>query len=321
MKVSIIIPVYNVDSYIETCLQSVFNQTYQNIEVIIVDDCGTDHSMEIVEKVVSTYKGTFSIKILHHNLNSGLSAARNTGIKNATGEYIYFLDSDDTLPNNSIFSLVTIAQEYPNVDFVIGEMEIKGSNQTYPLLTQKYINNNTIIFTDYLQYKWYIMACNKLLRRKFILEKQLLFKEGLLHEDEDFSFRLAQSANSMACCYAKTYTYRINNSSITSNKTIKNFKDQYRIIYNNFQSLAAYYTPNINKRIVSDYLINSIFSSIKTIQKEKSISPTEKKEFIHQIRNLKNIFNNFNKPSFKALIKLQLIKLPYVLQKLLLTNI
>ena len=94
MKVSIIIPVYNVDSYIETCLQSVFNQTYQNIEVIIVDDCGTDHSMEIVEKVVSTYKGTFSIKILHHNLNSGLSAARNTGIKNATGEYIYFLDSD-----------------------------------------------------------------------------------------------------------------------------------------------------------------------------------------------------------------------------------
>ena len=98
MKVSIIIPIYNVESYIANCLHSVFNQTYKDLEIILVDDCGTDKSMNIAMESINKYKSSFYIKVIHHKENKGLSAARNSGIKEATGDYIYFLDSDDTYP-------------------------------------------------------------------------------------------------------------------------------------------------------------------------------------------------------------------------------
>lgn len=88
MKVSIIIPVYNVAPYVEECIQSVLRQDYKNLEIIIIDDCGTDNSMELVEKLVKN--SSRDIVILKHDYNKGLSAARNTGIRRATGDYIFF---------------------------------------------------------------------------------------------------------------------------------------------------------------------------------------------------------------------------------------
>ena len=90
MTVSIIIPVYNVAEYIEKCLYSVIQQKTYNIECILVDDCGTDNSIEIAEKIINQYNGPISFKLLHHNHNRGLSAARNTGINIATGDYVFF---------------------------------------------------------------------------------------------------------------------------------------------------------------------------------------------------------------------------------------
>ena len=91
-KVSIIVPVYNVENYIAECLNSLINQTLKDIEIICVDDCGQDNSMKIVEDFAKKDK---RIKIVAHKENQGLGEARNTGIKNATSEYIGFLDSDD----------------------------------------------------------------------------------------------------------------------------------------------------------------------------------------------------------------------------------
>lgn len=88
MKVSIIIPVYNVAPYVEECIQSVLRQDYKNLEIIIIDDCGTDNSMELVEELVKN--SSRDIVILKHDYNKGLSAARNTGIRRATGDYIFF---------------------------------------------------------------------------------------------------------------------------------------------------------------------------------------------------------------------------------------
>ena len=95
-KVSIVIPVYNVEPYIEECLQSVMRQSYRGeIECILIDDCGTDNSMGIAVQLIEEYNGPIDIKVMHHEHNQGLSAARNTGIDAACGDYIYFLDSDD----------------------------------------------------------------------------------------------------------------------------------------------------------------------------------------------------------------------------------
>ena len=93
MKISIIIPIYNVAPYVERCLYSALNQSYEDIELVLVDDCGTDNSMNIVSEVVEKYVGNKKILLFKHEHNLGLSAARNTGIKNATGDYLLFLDS------------------------------------------------------------------------------------------------------------------------------------------------------------------------------------------------------------------------------------
>ena len=98
--VSIIIPIYNVEEYIEETLRSALNQTYKNIEYVLVDDCGTDESMEKVYKLLDSdaYKNKV-VKVIKHDINKGVSAARNTGVINSSSEYVYFMDSDDIIPH------------------------------------------------------------------------------------------------------------------------------------------------------------------------------------------------------------------------------
>lgn len=97
MKISIIIPIYNVAEYVSDCLKSVLQQTYKNIEIIIVNDCTEDNSMVIIEGLLKESATSIPYKIINHTRNQGLSVARNTGIKNSTGDYLYFMDSDDEI--------------------------------------------------------------------------------------------------------------------------------------------------------------------------------------------------------------------------------
>src|SRR5574344_647377 len=119
--VSIIIPIYNVEKYVAKCINSVISQTYDHskIECIIVNDCTPDCSMDIVNEIISRYNGDMTFIIHNHNHNQGLSAARNTGIDFATGQYIYFLDSDDYIYPNTIETLLS-ATENNTIDLVIG---------------------------------------------------------------------------------------------------------------------------------------------------------------------------------------------------------
>ena len=111
MKVSIIIPLYNVAPYVEKCLLSVFKQTFSNIEVILIDDCGSDDTMKIVNRLLNVNKNELDIHVIQHNRNKGLSAARNTGIKVATGDYLFFLDSDDMLSEDCIEKMAFFAEK------------------------------------------------------------------------------------------------------------------------------------------------------------------------------------------------------------------
>jgi glycosyltransferase involved in cell wall biosynthesis len=116
-KISVIIPVYNVENYIRECLNSIVNQTIgiENIEVIVVNDCTPDNSMDIVEEYAEKYS---SIKIIEHEINQGLGPARNTGLKHATAEYISFIDSDDFISENT-YEICLYKFERYNCDFVI----------------------------------------------------------------------------------------------------------------------------------------------------------------------------------------------------------
>lgn len=243
MKVSIIIPVYNVALYIKDCLISVLSQTYPNIECIIVDDCGQDDSMRIVKSVLATKSSHIEIKIVTHKVNKGLSEARNSGIRNATGDYLYFLDSDDYIAKDTIERMVNMAEECA-VDFIIGNVEAIGddSRQRYYLrMKSGFLFGNEKISYTYSESQWYMMAWNKMVSRSFLLKNDIFFAPNIYHEDELWSFKLALLADSMAICDSVTYFYRIRKEgSIMSGLTMKHMEDML-FVFNNCLLLAKKY--------------------------------------------------------------------------------
>lgn len=226
--ISIIIPIYNVAPYIIECLESVYNQSYPNIEVILVDDCGTDNSIQLVNNYLTTNQ-IKTIKVFHHKQNRGISAARNTGIKHSTGDYIYLMDSDDYITSDCIESFVSLAIKYnfPNVIFGSAtpqpldwkRINISSNKDSIP----EYTNNVSWIRKSFAKIGFIpVTPWNKLIKKEHIINNNLFFKEGILYEDQLWNFRLGNSIQSIAFNKKSTYTYRyVPNSIVNSNYSIK----------------------------------------------------------------------------------------------------
>ena len=201
MQISIIIPVYKVEPYIIRCVDSVLRQTYRELEVVLVDDCTPDCSMDMAREYIeqSPLSKDLTFLYLHHDHNRGLSAARNTGVGAATGDYLYFLDSDDEITENCIELLVT-ALDGGKVEIVCGGFKPNNDNSVWKNWHQAYFfyNENKDIRYAYTNNHIYPMAWNKMIKKLFVLKDQLYFKEGIIHEDELWSFRLALITSSMA---------------------------------------------------------------------------------------------------------------------------
>ena len=232
MKISIIVPVYNVTDYIVRCWDSIRNHSYKNLEVLFVDDCGTDDSIAKLDSCIASYED-YDVRILHHSRNRGLSAARNTGLEAATGDYVYFLDSDDDITSDCIELLVTaIGKDTPS-DIVIGGYSLAGEvRDCPPLLLQsgRYCSNGEILRL-YAEGKWYMMAWNKLCRKDFLLNNQLYFEEGLIHEDVLWSFQVACCAETMSVVNIPTYVYTIRANSIMTAARIDKDAQIYAQVY------------------------------------------------------------------------------------------
>lgn len=223
VKVSIVIPVYQVESYVERCLESVFAQTYRHVEVILVDDCGTDSSMKRVESFLESHD-TLDARIVKHEHNRGLSAARNTGLDAATGDYVLFLDSDDALSHMAVEALVKPLEVFP-YEMVIGDyvtVNNQGMTETSNLkLPQGALMGGSEILNAYAQGLWYVMAWNKLCNRCFLLKEKLYFAEGFLHEDVIWTFKLACKLQSMYVVQQSTYCYTVRNASIMTSMSVE----------------------------------------------------------------------------------------------------
>ena len=223
MKISIIIPVYKVENYIADCLRSVFAQTYEGeIECILVDDCGCDNSMHIAEQLIGQYNGGIQFVILHHGYNRGLSAARNTGMDAAHGDYICFLDSDDEITPNCIKEL-TDPLKNTQCDVVIGGIKTIGDDHLQVFLKLKLDNtelNENEIGRSYLTRSWNMMAQAKLYNINFLKREHLSFKEGLIHEDELWSFQIACLAKKICIVNSNVYLYYVRCNGITGNQTL-----------------------------------------------------------------------------------------------------
>ena len=287
--VSVIIPIYNVEPYLRHCLQSVASQTLtEGVECVLIDDCGTDGSVKIVENFIHDYKGHIVFVLLHHEHNSGLSAARNTGIRAARGRYVYFLDSDDTITEDCIEGLVKITEEHPGVDLVQGLIAQDSpymnqfATRDYPSYTDdcKYIKKALL---DYNELP--VCAANKMVRRQLILDYQQFFKEGIIHEDNYWSFFLAKHVKSLAIYPRKCYLYTVNPESITKAVNINKEIYSSRIIIEDFcnnidaflkgeQKIAILSLLNgvLNDRYYENeeqkqYLFNCLFDKCKMLEK------------------------------------------------------
>lgn len=223
MIVSLILPVYNVAPYISRCLKSVMDQTYTGpMECILVDDCGEDDSMEIARQLIAQYQGQIIFRILSHDHNRGLSAARNTGIRAAQGDYLYFLDSDDWIDPQCIASMVSLVERYPGVEMVQAGAHTCGADPMPWLNLSKsplpeYVQGLSEVKPIMLNRKRIpVTAWNRLVRRDFLLYNNLLFQDGLLHEDELWTFMLAKHLNSLAVMKQNVYHYEQRPSGLMS---------------------------------------------------------------------------------------------------------
>lgn len=254
--ISIIIPVYNVAPYIEKCLETVISQSYENLEIILVDDCGSDNSMDIVRDFCSSHIGNFVL--LNHERNRGLSVARNTGVKHAKGDYLFFLDSDDELPKDAIRNFVQYLNKHGDADFLIGDYIIEGDFNYMPLMTPVVLEGKENIICSYLKGEWYIMACGKLISRCFFEEHNLWFVEGRLHEDDLFSFYLALGASKMITLQENVYKYIIRNGSITTAKKEKNYVDMFWIMSQKIEVVKQY--DNKLEVCFYPYIVSNLFA-------------------------------------------------------------
>lgn len=217
MELSIIIPVYNVALYLKACLDSVLAQNFQDYEVLCVEDGSTDDSLAILLE----YERRFNaIKVIRHSKNMGLSAARNTGIRNAKGKYIQFVDADDMIVPDACRLLYECAERY-DADIVYFNMDIL--NDDARLVKEKQKNKKFEgIYTGVRLFCLYQEArtlkpeaVRHFMKKRFLLDNNLSFYEGIIHEDILFSFYAAMKAERVVDLDRELYLYRQREGSIS----------------------------------------------------------------------------------------------------------
>lgn len=242
---SLIIPVYQVSDYIERCLKSVIKQTYNFFECILVDDASPDDSIDKCEQMIATYEGPIQFRILHHELNRGLSAARNTGIDAATGDYLLFIDSDDLISDDCVERLITPVLKDDSIEMVIGELLRFSDNK---LRNRKSWRHQDDLTTHEAVRKLYFdrkrhfppSACNKLISRDFVNKHHLRFKEGQIWEDTLWTFFVMKYLSHVFVVPDITYFYYYRPASISSS-TIKEIRRTHWGVV--FDIISTNFTP------------------------------------------------------------------------------
>lgn len=313
LKISVIVPVYNVEKYLKQCLDSIVNQTYKNLEIIIVNDGTKDNSMKIVEEYLQDKR----IKVINKE-NGGLSSARNIGIKESTGDYISFVDSDDYI---SLSMYEELVKNITGEDIIIFNYS-RLDDKTKKIVKNKYIKDNKMISLDknlnYLYSRIELVCWNKIYKATFIKEKKFNFLE-IVNEDVFWNIEVFYSAENVKILNQDFYYYRINRSdSITAKGKIKNSIDSllqeesYKVIILNLNKLIENNLENyslgrilyllLEKELYNAKLKNEVeFKKIDFYLKKylqlKEKDEVEKKILLEKIReligsnNTKKIFN------------------------------
>ncbi|MFL0197879.1 glycosyltransferase [Clostridium sp. WILCCON 0269] len=257
IKVSIIVPVYNTENYLPRCLESLINQSLEEIEIILINDCSTDHSLAILEK----YKENYPSKITIINLkeNKGPGGARNEGIRIAKGEYLGFVDSDDDVSHKMFEELYKIATT-ENYDMVDCQFYYEGFNQNI-----RTTSNNALGKLDLEKKRELFIHSgfiwSKIIKRNIIVDNNIRFREKTAYEDIDFIRVALFYFKKIYATDMVLYNYRNNANSISGSpsKDIQIYQkiDSMKSLCEKFKNLNAYndYKDEITYLIYKSYVI------------------------------------------------------------------
>ncbi|WP_161878209.1 glycosyltransferase family 2 protein [Alkalibacterium sp. MB6] len=298
--VSIIVPAYNVERYIEECIDSLLNQTYKNIEIIVLDDASTDATLYLLKQ----YEGR--IQIIENELNQGQGARRNQGMKLAKGEYIYFIDSDDWIEMNTIEELVEQAVKtdadlvrFNGKSFSEGEVTLEREGQynfSHQLEHQKVYRGDDLLEKNRRSFS--ASPCLYLIKKSVIDQHNLYFLEGVLHEDEYFTTRLFYAIESMTYINKAYYNRRYRVASTMTEQSnlhkLKSFESYLKI----FKALEKDYQRPELKPAQKQFIKRQLLSVYNGLQ-QADIHPENKRK----LKELKSV--TFKDKVFLVLAKIK----------------
>lgn len=262
VKVSIIMPVYNTEPYLSEAIQSICSQTLKEIEIIVINDGSTDNSLAILEKLAEND----SRIIIYSQKNHGLSTARNNGIKYATGEYIYFMDSDDYLKKNALEICYKLCKE-KELNFVFFDAEVLNKELFTNIPTQYnrslYIKNHNIrtgielLKMQIDNYCYTPSVCLVLINREYLNKTKIIFYEGIIHEDQLFTAQLYINAQRVGYIPQTFFKRRYRADSIMTKKYSWNNLNSYFTVT---KELLKYTKSLHNEK--ADLVINNLLTQM-----------------------------------------------------------
>lgn len=317
--ISVIIPCFNVEKYINKCLKSIVNQTiFEELEIICVDDGSTDETLNILYEYKNKYN---NIRVFSQN-NEGQSSARNLGISHSTCNYINFIDSDDWV-NEMFYEYLKNVQIKTNADIVFGKLvTIYDNGNIDEFNSREYLVDNfncenidkskEIIIRDFLNDKISVSPCNKLIKKENI--ENISFNVGLFNEDMEFTFDLLMKAKKIAKTEESIYYYYQRSGSTTKKTDIRTL-DMLIIVDNIKRKVKNEFGTKLDKELIFYELFFSVYLTLLRIRDGVS---TEKKELaIKAIMKLENIryidiFRESNLSYKKRIIFLFMKKFPKI---------
>lgn len=233
-RFSIIVPVYNVEEYLDRCMDSLLHQDKMDgkIEILLIDDGSLDGSGRLCE----WYAERYPCVRVYHKRNGGLSSARNLGIEKAIGDYILFVDSDDYMERSACLILNGVLEQCGEIDaFVYGGVEEEGVHQTHlrrlPVEKKRYTDGKAYLLEHYRTQNMNVEAWLYGYRREFLLSNRLSFREGILHEDVEFTPRALLACRDMVEIPDCLYHYMVRENSICTQKDrTKNIRDLFQTL-------------------------------------------------------------------------------------------
>lgn len=242
MKFSIIVPVYNVEDYLQQCLESLQMQGYQDYEVVCVNDGSTDNSRGILANWEEKWP---QLRVINRE-NGGLSAARNTGLKAATGDYVVFVDSDDWVEPTMLDTLAKAIGNEDMLCFACQRTDNNGSDHLSAETTNgwNYYNRHALE----ARVVPFVCVWQRCYRRQFLSDNNLCFREGILHEDNEFTPRACLKAKSIKVIPNVLYNYRVRPNSIMTTRGLKS-KESLITIGNELSELFSH-ESDIDKTII-----------------------------------------------------------------------